>query len=61
MDSRDDAASSLRRGRHGKLAWVELLVEDDRAADFVQTLASGDPDVAVLPTPQAAATTGAGR
>jgi Flp pilus assembly protein CpaB len=44
-----------------KLAWVELLVEDDRAAEFVQTMASGDPDIAVLPMPQAAATTGAGR
>jgi SAF domain len=44
-----------------KLAWVELLVRDDRAAEFVQTLASGDPDVAVLPMPQASETTGAGR
>jgi hypothetical protein len=33
----------------GKLAWVELLVEDGRATDFVQMLASGDPDVAVVP------------
>ena len=32
-----------------KLAWVELLVDDGHAAAFVQTLASGDPDVAVLP------------
>jgi Flp pilus assembly protein CpaB len=42
-----------------KLAWVELLVEDGRAAEFIQTLASGDPDLAVLPMSQAAATTGA--
>ena len=45
----------------GKLAWVELLVDDGHAADFVQMLASGDPDVAVLPAPQSNPTTGAGR
>jgi hypothetical protein len=38
----------------GKLAWVELLVDDGHAADFVQVLASGDPDVAVLPASQSA-------
>jgi hypothetical protein len=43
-----------------KLAWVELLVDDGHAAEFVQTLASGDPDVAVLPA-SPSATTGAGQ
>ena len=54
------AEASAQRPQN-KLAWVELLVEDNRAADFVQTLAAGDPDVAVLPTPEATATTGAGQ
>jgi hypothetical protein len=36
----------------GKLSWIELLVDDGKAADFVQRLASGDPDVAVLPASQ---------
>ena len=42
-----------------KLAWVELLVDDSHAAEFVQTLAAGDPDVAVLPASTASATVGA--
>ena len=42
----------------GKLAWVELLVGDGRAAEFVQMLGSGDPDVAVLPTSQSRPTAG---
>jgi hypothetical protein len=44
-----------------KLAWVELLVDDGRAADFVQTLGSGDPDVAVLPASASSPSAGAGR
>src|SRR5215472_5358825 len=32
-----------------KLAWIEFLVEDDRAQGFLQAVAAGDPDVAVLP------------
>lgn len=44
-----------------KLAWVELLVDDSHAAEFVQTLAAGDPDVAVLPASTASATAGAGQ
>jgi hypothetical protein len=44
-----------------KLAWVELLVDDGHAAEFVQALASGDPDVAVLPASPSTATTGAGQ
>ncbi|HEY1297151.1 MAG TPA: SAF domain-containing protein [Chloroflexota bacterium] len=44
-----------------KLAWVELLVDDGRAAEFVQTLASGDPDVAVLPASTSSRAAGAGR
>ena len=45
----------------GKLAWVELLVDDGHAADFVQVLASGDPDVAVLPPSQSGSAGGAGQ
>jgi hypothetical protein len=41
-----------------KLGWVELLVDDGHAAEFVQTLASGDPDVAVLPASPSSATAG---
>jgi Flp pilus assembly protein CpaB len=44
-----------------KLAWVELLVDDARAPDFVQTLAAGDPDVAVLPPPASGTANGGGR
>jgi hypothetical protein len=44
-----------------KLAWVELLVDDGRAAEFVQTLGSGDPDVAVLPASASSPSAGAGR
>ena len=44
-----------------KLAWVELLVDDGRAAEFVQTLASGDPDVAVLPASTSSPSAGAGQ
>jgi hypothetical protein len=42
----------------GKLAWIEILVADANAGDFVQALAAGDPDVAVLPPAPAAANTG---
>lgn len=45
----------------GKLAWVELLVAEDHAADFVQMLASGDPDVAVLPPSDSGNSAGAGQ
>jgi len=44
-----------------RLAWVELLVDDGHAAEFVQTLASGDPDVAVLPASAPVATPGIGQ
>ena len=44
-----------------KLAWVELLVDDGHAADFVQMLASGDPDVAVLPASQSTLPAGGGQ
>jgi hypothetical protein len=44
-----------------RLAWVELLVDDGRAAEFVQTLASGDPDVAVLPASPSSDTAGSGQ
>jgi SAF domain-containing protein len=44
-----------------KLAWVELLIDDSQAAEFVQTLAAGDPDVAVLPASTSSATAGAGQ
>jgi hypothetical protein len=33
----------------GKLAWMEVLVADSHAGEFLQALAVGDPDVAVLP------------
>jgi Flp pilus assembly protein CpaB len=45
----------------GKLAWAELLVDDAHAADFVQTLAAGDPDVAVLPPSESTAPDGASK
>ena len=45
----------------GKLAWLEVLVDDAHAADFVQALAAGDPDVAVLPPSPDLARAGAGR
>jgi hypothetical protein len=45
--STSDAAAQRPPAR---LDWVELLVDDGHAAGFVETLASGDPDVAVLPT-----------
>jgi Flp pilus assembly protein CpaB len=44
-----------------KLAWVELLIDDGHAAEFVQTLALGDPDVAVLPAPTSSSSAGAGQ
>jgi Flp pilus assembly protein CpaB len=51
--SASTSADSTQRPR-GKLAWIEVLVPDAHAADFVQALADGDPDVAVLaPTPPA--------
>ncbi len=57
------AGSSDSTGQRppGKLGWVELLVDDGHAADFVQTLASGDPDVAVLPALESSATAGGGQ
>jgi len=33
----------------GKLAWIEVLIDDARTAEFLQLLAAGDPDVTVLP------------
>lgn len=44
-----------------KLAWVELLVDDGHGAAFVQTLATGDPDVAVMPASPTTATAGGGQ
>src|SRR5262249_44487174 len=44
-----------------RLAWVELLVDEEHAAVFVQTLASGDPDVAVLPASPSSPNAGTGQ
>ncbi|MDQ6673054.1 MAG: hypothetical protein M3069_20325 [Chloroflexota bacterium] len=50
-----DTAQRLR----GKLAWIEVLVEDAHAGEFLQVLAAGDPDVTVLPpTPPASTQVG---
>jgi len=48
-------ADTAQRSR-GKLAWIEVLVDDAHAGDFLQVLAAGDPDVTVLP-PTATAST----
>jgi Flp pilus assembly protein CpaB len=48
LASSANSDSSAQR-QPNKLAWVEVLVDDSHAADFVQTLAAGDPDVGVLP------------
>ena len=44
-----------------RLAWVELLVDDAHAPEFVQMLASGDADVAVLPATTPGVTPGIGQ
>jgi Flp pilus assembly protein CpaB len=54
--SSSDVAAQRQPAR---LAWVELLVDDEHAAGFVQTLASGDPDVAVLPASPSSPNAGA--
>ena len=41
-------AENAQRSR-GKLVWIEVLVDDAYAGGFLQVLAAGDPDVAVLP------------
>lgn len=41
----------------GKLAWLEVLVDDAHAGEFLQALATGDPDVTALP-PVTGATAG---
>ncbi len=41
-------AENAQRSR-GKLVWMEVLVDDAYAGGFLQVLAAGDPDVAVLP------------
>ena len=46
---RDEEARRQERRTRVRLAWVELLVPDARAQDFLQALATGDPDVSVLP------------
>src|SRR6266851_1835362 len=51
-------ADAAQRSR-GKLTWLEVLVDDAHAGDFLQALASGDPDVTVLP-PTATSSTQAG-
>jgi hypothetical protein len=51
-------ADAAQRSR-GKLTWLEVLVDDAHAGDFLQALASGDPDVTVLP-PAATSSTQAG-
>jgi Flp pilus assembly protein CpaB len=43
------ASSDAGQRATGKLAWIQVLVEDVHAGPFVQALAAGDPDVAVLP------------
>jgi Flp pilus assembly protein CpaB len=45
----------------GKLTWIEVLVDDARASSFVQSLAAGDPDVAVLPSSPGDASIGGGQ
>lgn len=47
------------RTPRGKLAWVEVLVDDAHVQDVLQALAAGDPDVTVLPA--APSTTEGGR
>ena len=39
----------IRSRSRGKLVWIEVLVDDAYAGGFLQVLAAGDPDVAVLP------------
>ena len=41
-------ADNAQRSR-GKLLWIEVLVDDEHTGGFLQVLAPGDPDVAVLP------------
>lgn len=53
-------ADGAQRSR-GKLAWLEILVDDAHAGDFLQALASGDPDVAALPPVPGATQDGAAR
>ena len=53
-------ADVAQRSR-GKLAWLEVLVDDAHASDFLQALAQGDPDVTVLPPATNATQAGAAR
>jgi hypothetical protein len=55
------AATDAARTPRGKLAWVEVLVDDAHAEAAVQALATGDVDVAVLPPITTGRETGAGR
>ena len=53
-------ADVAQRSR-GKLAWLEVLVDDAHAGDFLQALALGDPDVTVLPPATNSTQAGAAR
>jgi hypothetical protein len=53
-------ADVAQRSR-GKLAWLEVLVDDAHAGDFLQALAQGDPDVTVLPPATNSTQAGAAR
>ena len=48
LASSTGTAENVQRSR-GKLVWIEVLVDDAYAGGFLQVLAAGDPDVAVLP------------
>jgi hypothetical protein len=49
LASSGGAGTDTARRARGKLAWIEVLVHDANAGEFLQVLASGDPDVTVLP------------
>ena len=53
-------ADVAQRSR-GKLAWLEVLVDDAHAGDFLQALAQGDPDVTILPPAANSTQAGAAR
>ena len=54
--SRRQAAPTCAPRSRGKLAWIEVLVDDAQAGGFLQILAAGDPDVTVLPPAPATST-----
>ncbi len=54
-------SDATARTPRGKLAWVEVLVDDAHVQDVLQALAAGDPDVTVLPATTAAAPAEGGR